>query len=100
MTPPRCALVLFLPDGLGSIPPSRSKIIDVRRVRRRGMLSKGLQDFAQRSRRCGRALADRMDRRYLESTTRLHEDLPGLRTLLRGDVRRALPRRAGAPVRA
>ena len=45
-------------------------------------------------------LEDRMDRRDVESGPRLHQDQPRLQALLRRDVRRALPRRAGPSLRA
>ena len=43
---------------------------------------------------------DRVDRRHLEPRPRLHEGQPRLQALLRGDLRRAVPRGARAPVRA
>ena len=46
------------------------------------------------------ALRDRMDRRDVESRPRLHEDHARLRSLLRRDVRRAVPRRARPSLRA
>ena len=41
-----------------------------------------------------------MDRRDLEPGPGLHQDQPRLRPLLRRDLRRAVPRRAGPPLRA
>src|ERR1035437_2791082 len=43
---------------------------------------------------------NRVDRRDLESGARLHEDKSGLQALLRGEVRGAVSRRAGASFRA
>jgi hypothetical protein len=43
---------------------------------------------------------DRVDRRYLEPSPRLHQDQPWLRALLCPDFRRTLPRGLGASVRA
>jgi len=48
----------------------------------------------------GRQFKDRMDGHDVESCTRLYEDQPWLHELLRGNLRRAFPRRAGPPLRA
>ncbi len=41
-----------------------------------------------------------MDRRHVESRSRLHEDQPGLQALLRRDIRRTISWRAGTSLRA
>src|SRR5262245_14981811 len=63
-----------LPDGiLDGCSPSASWVLD------------------RRSEAHERALRDRMDRCDVESRPRLHKDHPRLRSLLRRDVRRAVP---------
>src|SRR5262249_23414742 len=89
-----CCYILLLSERMS--PSAREHVRDSKYV----AFSIGTPPFLHRGNSDEPAIPNRVDRRDVGPRSRLHEDHPRLRSLLRRDVRGTLPRREGPSLRA